>query len=381
MRAESNFAPVIGAKTREAADAPLIAHIIYRLDMGGLENGLVNLINRIPAERFRHAIICLTGYSEFRRRIRRSDVSVFALDKPPGNSPLTHFKLWRLLKQLRPDIVHTRNLAALEGTLPAALAGVPGAHPRRARPRRGDLDGSNRKPAAAAPAVQAVRAPIHRAVERPGALPARADRRAAREGCATLQWGGHRAVPSGARRARAAAADPGFRAARCICHRHGRPHAGGEGPAHARARVRAAAADGAAGGAAAAAAGDGRRRAAARASRRHPRPGRRRRACVACRRARRRAADHARAGPVRAAFARRGHFQHHPGSDGERAAGGGDRGGRQPRTGGRGAHGNARSAGRSAGDGAGHAALLRRCGRMPAPGPRGPPDRRAAISA
>jgi sugar transferase (PEP-CTERM/EpsH1 system associated) len=104
----------------------------------------VNLINRIPAERYRHAIICLTSYSGFRQRIRRSDVPVFALNKPPGNSLITHFRLWRLLKQLRPDIVHTRNLAALEGTVPAFLARVPvrihGEHGRDI----GDLDGNDR---------------------------------------------------------------------------------------------------------------------------------------------------------------------------------------------------------------------------------------------
>lgn len=124
---------------------PLIAHVIYRLDVGGLENGLVNLINRMPEDRFRHAIISLTGYSEFRRRIERCNVPVFCLDKPPGNSPITHFKLWRLLTQLRPDIVHTRNLAALEGTLPAALARVPARiHSEHGRDLE-DLDGSNRK--------------------------------------------------------------------------------------------------------------------------------------------------------------------------------------------------------------------------------------------
>ncbi len=129
-----------GAATR---GAPLVVHLIYRLDVGGLENGLVNLINRIPAERYRHAIVCLTDYSDFRRRIKRDDVPVFSLHKPPGNNPVTQFKLWRLLRQLAPDIIHTRNLAALEGTLPAALAGVPirihGEHGRD----MGDLDGSN----------------------------------------------------------------------------------------------------------------------------------------------------------------------------------------------------------------------------------------------
>jgi sugar transferase (PEP-CTERM/EpsH1 system associated) len=113
--------------------------------VGGLENGLVNLINRIPAERFRHAIICFADYSAFSRRIQRGDVPVLALNKPAGNSPVLHFKLWRLLMQLRPDIIHTRNFGTLEGVLPAALAGVSvrihGEHGHDV----GDLDGSNRK--------------------------------------------------------------------------------------------------------------------------------------------------------------------------------------------------------------------------------------------
>jgi sugar transferase (PEP-CTERM/EpsH1 system associated) len=129
--------------TRDHSGAPLIAHIIFRLDVGGLENGLLNLINRIPAERYRHAIICLTDYSAFGNRLQRRDVAVYALNKPPGNNPITHFRLWRLLRQLRPDIVHTRNLAALEGAVPAFLARVPvrihGEHGRDV----GDLDGEH----------------------------------------------------------------------------------------------------------------------------------------------------------------------------------------------------------------------------------------------
>ena len=122
MRAATSLPPEPATAVVGMPGVPLIAHVIYRLDVGGLENGLVNLINRIPPQRFRHAIVSLTDHSAFRQRIQRDDVPVFSLNKPPGNSPVTHFKLWRLLKQLRPDIVHTRNLAALEGTLPAAPA-------------------------------------------------------------------------------------------------------------------------------------------------------------------------------------------------------------------------------------------------------------------
>lgn len=104
---------------------PLVAHIIFRLDIGGLENGLVNLINRMPAPRYRHAIICLTNYSAFARRIERPDVEVHTLGKRPGKDVLAYFRLWRLLRRLRPDIVHTRNLAALDCQVVAAMARVP----------------------------------------------------------------------------------------------------------------------------------------------------------------------------------------------------------------------------------------------------------------
>ncbi len=113
------------AAAAQATEAPLIVHVIYRLQVGGLENGLVNLINQMPRERYRHAIVSLTDVTEFRRRIRRDDVEVIALDKAPGQDWRLYPRLWRLFRRLRPRIVHSRNLAALEAQLPAWLAGVP----------------------------------------------------------------------------------------------------------------------------------------------------------------------------------------------------------------------------------------------------------------
>jgi sugar transferase (PEP-CTERM/EpsH1 system associated) len=129
----------------ESEYVPLIAHVIYHLAVGGLENGLVNLINRLPRERFRHAIICLTDYTEFRSRIQNPDVRVYVLHKRPGNDARLYLKLWQLFRELKPDIVHTRNLATLEAQLPALIAGVPyrvhGEHGRDIS----DLDGTSRK--------------------------------------------------------------------------------------------------------------------------------------------------------------------------------------------------------------------------------------------
>jgi sugar transferase (PEP-CTERM/EpsH1 system associated) len=103
---------------------PLIAHIVFRFDFGGLENGVVNLINFLPPERFRHAVIALTEASGFQARLARPDISVHALDKRPGKDPLAYFRLFRLLRSLRPAIVHTRNFATLDCMPVARLAGV-----------------------------------------------------------------------------------------------------------------------------------------------------------------------------------------------------------------------------------------------------------------
>lgn len=99
-----------------------IVHVVYRFAVGGLENGLVNLVNRLPADAWRHTIVSLTDIDPaFARRITRDDVELVALNKGPGHAVALYPRLWRLFRERRPAIVHTRNLAALE-TLPAAWA-------------------------------------------------------------------------------------------------------------------------------------------------------------------------------------------------------------------------------------------------------------------
>ena len=124
---------------------PLIVHIIYALGTGGLENGLVNIINRCPPERYRHTIICLTRSEEFAARITAPDVGIIELHKRPGHDWGMYWRLWRTLRRLRPAIVHTRNLAALEtqvlGLLLPGCKRVHGEHGRDIS----DLDGSNPK--------------------------------------------------------------------------------------------------------------------------------------------------------------------------------------------------------------------------------------------
>ncbi len=104
--------------------APLVVHIIYRLGIGGLENGLVNLINKMPEDAYRHAIVCLKDSTDFQKRLARSDVLIYQINKKEGQDWGSFLRVYKLLKQLKPAIVHTRNLAAIEYQVSAWLADV-----------------------------------------------------------------------------------------------------------------------------------------------------------------------------------------------------------------------------------------------------------------
>lgn len=101
-----------------------IVHIVHRFDTGGMENGMVNLFNTLPPQRYRHTVVALTDYSDFRQRITAQPVAFHALHRAPGHGLGWTVRLWKLLRQLKPDLVHTRNLAALEAQFVAAAAGV-----------------------------------------------------------------------------------------------------------------------------------------------------------------------------------------------------------------------------------------------------------------
>ena len=104
---------------------PLVLHMMHRFDTGGLENGVANLINHMPEGAYRHAVLALTEVTGFQQRIQRRDVEFISLRKPPGHGIWQYPTLLKLFQQLRPDIVHSRNLAALEMQVPAWAAGVP----------------------------------------------------------------------------------------------------------------------------------------------------------------------------------------------------------------------------------------------------------------
>ena len=120
---------------------PRIAHVLYRLDTGGMEQIIVTLINQ-TSHRYRHAVICLEGFTDFRERIEAADVSCVALNKNPGKDWGCYLRLWHTLRRLRPDLVQTYNLGAIDAAPIARLAGaqrvVHAEHGRDAADPRGE---------------------------------------------------------------------------------------------------------------------------------------------------------------------------------------------------------------------------------------------------
>lgn len=106
-------------------ERPLIVHVIHQLMTGGMENGLVNLINSLPPSGFRHKIVCVEDCSDFRHRLHDSGTEVLAMQRSRIGSWRMRYRLFRLFRQLRPAIVHSRNKSGLDALLPARLAGVP----------------------------------------------------------------------------------------------------------------------------------------------------------------------------------------------------------------------------------------------------------------
>lgn len=124
----------------------LVLHLVHRFTVGGLENGVVNLINRMSPRRWRHAVVALTEVDPgFASRIRRDDTTFVSLHKPPGQGLWLYPRFYRLLREMRPAVLHTRNLGTLEFHVPAWAAGVRGrVHGEHGRDSS-DVHGTNRR--------------------------------------------------------------------------------------------------------------------------------------------------------------------------------------------------------------------------------------------
>ena len=122
----------------------LVLHLLYRLDTGGLEQVLLDTVRELSSD-FQHVVVSLTTASPNLRSQLPRDVAVYELKKRGGHAPDVWFKVYSLLRRLKPDVLHSYNISCLEFQAIAFLARVPlrlhAEHGRSA----GDPDGKNRR--------------------------------------------------------------------------------------------------------------------------------------------------------------------------------------------------------------------------------------------
>ena len=102
-----------------------VLHVLLSLEPGGLETGVVNVVNRLNPDHFRSSIGCIKHAGEFAARITAPEVKIYELGWRGGNDLILPFRLARLFREVRPDIIHSRNAESFfYGYLGAKLAGV-----------------------------------------------------------------------------------------------------------------------------------------------------------------------------------------------------------------------------------------------------------------
>jgi sugar transferase (PEP-CTERM/EpsH1 system associated) len=117
---------VAGTGAQARATGPVrVMHVVYTLRTGGMEMGVVKLVNGLDPALVRSSICSTTPAGEIKALVQPS-VPVFELSRRAGNDLRIVAALYRVFRRERPHVVHTHAWGTLfEGLVAARAAGVP----------------------------------------------------------------------------------------------------------------------------------------------------------------------------------------------------------------------------------------------------------------
>jgi len=103
-----------------------VCHVLNRFDIGGMENGVVNICNRLDRSRFNPIICCLNALGPMAKRLHPS-IQVYCMDYSKGFKLRDVIDLALFFKRSKVNIVHTHAWGggSLYGILAAKLARIP----------------------------------------------------------------------------------------------------------------------------------------------------------------------------------------------------------------------------------------------------------------
>lgn len=103
-----------------------ILHVVEALGVGGgVENGIANLIDRMDSSRFDHVLCAVFHLGSLVDRYPADRVRLMCLKQKPRRFSVQVGPLAEVIRQVKPDIVHSRNWGALEAVFAGRLARSP----------------------------------------------------------------------------------------------------------------------------------------------------------------------------------------------------------------------------------------------------------------
>src|SRR4029077_20736121 len=97
-------------------DCITVGHGIYAFHDGGMERGLLNLINYGDRDHFHHVILCLTEAGAFAKLLASPSCTVVELHKREGNDWRLPWRIAQAARQHTFDVLHARGWPTLVET-------------------------------------------------------------------------------------------------------------------------------------------------------------------------------------------------------------------------------------------------------------------------
>ena len=103
-----------------------IVHLVTSLEVGGAQHNMLLGLPRLDPERYEHTIVSIMDRMQMERQFRDAGIGVHSLRLSRKTDLTAALRLRTLLKQIRPDILHTYLIHGnVLGRIVGRLAGVP----------------------------------------------------------------------------------------------------------------------------------------------------------------------------------------------------------------------------------------------------------------
>jgi sugar transferase (PEP-CTERM/EpsH1 system associated) len=100
-----------------------VVHLTTSFGCGGLERVIANVVNYTPDEDVEHIIISLSDDLSFGYAVPDT-IKLYTLNKKPGHDWGAHLRLAKILRKLKPQVMHTYNFGTIEYHMIAMLCSV-----------------------------------------------------------------------------------------------------------------------------------------------------------------------------------------------------------------------------------------------------------------